>query len=321
MFRTVLCDLLGIQYPIIQGGMAWVATGELAAAVSEAGGLGIIGAGNAPADWVRAEIRKVKALTNKPFGVNVMLMSPFVDEVMAVIVAERVPVISTGAGNPGKYVPSLKEVGTKIIPVVASVALAKRLEKVGVDAVIAEGGESGGHVGEIGTMPLVPQVVDSVKIPVIAAGGIADGRGLIAALALGAVGVQMGTRFMVASECTISGKVKQAIIKAKDRDTVVTGRSTGHPVRCLENKFTRELDTLERNGASIEEIEKLGTGKLKAAMQDGDVQCGSVMSGQIAGWVSREEPAAAIINDIIEGAREVLGSFPMRILMQEEIGK
>ncbi len=320
MFKTVLCDMLGIQYPIIQGGMAWVATGELAAAVSEAGGLGIIGAGHAPADWVRAEIRKVKALTNKPFGVNVMLMSPFVEDVMAVIVAERVPVISTGAGNPGKYVPSLKEVGTKIIPVVASVALARRLEKVGVDAVIAEGGESGGHVGEIGTMPLVPQVVDSVKIPVIAAGGIADGRGLIAALALGAVGVQMGTRFMCARECTISGKVKQAIIKAKDRDTVVTGRSTGHPVRCLENKFTRELEALEKRGASIEEIEELGTGKLKAAMVDGDVQYGSVMSGQIAGWVSREEPAAEIIKDIIEGAREVLGSIPTRLQLQEDRG-
>jgi enoyl-[acyl-carrier protein] reductase II len=313
MFRTVLCDLLGIEYPIMQGGMAWVATGELAAAVSEAGGLGVIGAGHAPADWVRGEIRKIRTITQKPFGVNVMLMSPFVEEIMQVILEEKVPVITTGAGNPGKYIPALKEIGTKIIPVVASVALAKRLEKQGVDAVIAEGGESGGHVGELSTMPLVPQVVDAVKIPVIAAGGIADGRGLVAVLALGAVGVQMGTRFMCASECTVSPKVKAMIIKAKDRDTVVTGKTTGHPVRCLDNKFTRELEGLEKAGASVEDIEKFGVGKLRAAMVEGDVREGSVMAGQIAGWVSKEESAAAIVNDIIEGAREVISSLHKKV--------
>ncbi|HWJ03934.1 MAG TPA: enoyl-[acyl-carrier-protein] reductase FabK [Verrucomicrobiae bacterium] len=313
MFKTVLCDLLNIEYPIIQGGMAWVATGELAAAVSEAGGLGVIGAGQAPAEWVRGEIKKIKSITNKPYGVNVMLMSPFVDQVMEVIIEERVPVITTGAGNPGKYIPALKEIGTKIIPVVASVALAKRLEKQGVDAVIAEGGESGGHVGEISTMPLVPQVVDTVKIPVIAAGGIADGRGLVAALALGAVGVQMGTRFMCATECVISPKTKQAIIKAKDRDTVVTGRATGHPVRCLENKFSREFDQMEKAGTSVEELEKFGTGKLKLAMVDGDINQGSVMAGQIAGWVTKEEPAAAIIKDIVDGAKEVLSGLAHKV--------
>ena len=313
MFKTSLCDLLNIEYPIIQGGMAWVATGELAAAVSEAGGLGIIGSGNAPADWVRAEIRKVKSITNKPYGVNVMLLSPFLEQVMEVIIEERVPVLTTGAGNPGKYIPALKEIGTKIIPVVASVALAKRLERQGVDALIAEGGESGGHVGEISTMSLVPQVVDAVKIPVIAAGGIADGRGLLAALALGAVGVQMGTRFMCASECVISPKVKHLIIKAKDRDTSVTGRSTGHPVRCLTNRFTRELDQMEKEGKSSEEIEEYGTGKLKIAMVDGDVVQGSIMSGQIAGLVTKEEPAAAIIRDIIRGAEEILDSPEKRV--------
>ncbi|MDA8229248.1 MAG: enoyl-[acyl-carrier-protein] reductase FabK, partial [Desulfitobacterium hafniense] len=266
MIRTKICDLLDIEYPIFQGGMAWVATGELAAAVSEAGGLGIIGSGQAPPDWLLREIKKVKSTTKKPFGVNVMMMSPYLEEVMEIIRDERVPVITTGAGNPGKYIPMLKEVGTKIIPVIASVALAKRLEKAGVDALIAEGTESGGHVGEIGTFPLVPQVVDAVDIPVIAAGGILDGRGLLAALALGAEGIQMGTRFMCATECVISPKVKEMIIKAKDRDTVVSGRSTGHPVRCLNNKFTRELGQKEREGVPPEELEKLGVGKLRLAM-------------------------------------------------------
>ncbi|ODA38920.1 Enoyl-[acyl-carrier-protein] reductase (FMN) [Desulfosporosinus sp. BG] len=304
MIRTKICELIGIDYPIFQGGMAWVATGELAAAVSEGGGLGIIGAGHAPADWLRQEIHKVKAVTNKPFGVNVMLMSPFVDEVMQVIIEERVPVITTGAGNPGKYVPMLKEIGTKVIPVVASVALAKRLEKAGVDALIAEGMESGGHIGEIGTFPLVPQVVDAVKIPVIAAGGVVDGRGLIAALALGAEGVQMGTRFMCAEECTISPLIKAKIIQAKDRATVITGRSTGHPVRCLDNHFTREIDEYERQGMAPEEIGKLGVGRLQLAMVDGDVENGSIMAGQIAGAVKRVEPAAYIIRDIIQSAEQ-----------------
>lgn len=302
MIRSKVSELLGIEYPILQGGMAWVATGELAAAVSEAGGLGIIGSGQAPADWVRQEIKKVKAVTGKPFGVNIMLMSPFVEDVMQLIIEERVPVITTGAGNPGKYVPALKEIGTKVIPVVASVALAKRLEKAGVDALIAEGMESGGHVGEISTFPLVPQVVDAVKIPVIAAGGIVDGRGLVAAFALGAQGVQMGTRFMCAQECTVSPKVKEMILKAKDRDTVVTGHSTGHPVRCLDNKFTRELARLEREGCAPEELEVLGAGRMRLAMVDGDTENGSVMAGQVAGAVHNIEPAADIILSVVREA-------------------
>ena len=302
MIKTRICELIKIEYPIFQGGMAWTSTGELVAAVSESGGLGIIGSGQAPADWLREEIRKVKAITKKPYGVNVMLMSPFVDDVMQVILEERVPVITTGAGNPGKYVPMLKEVGTKVIPVVASVALAKRLERAGVDALIAEGMESGGHIGEIGTFPLVPQVVDAVKIPVIAAGGIVDGRGLVAALALGAEGVQMGTRFMCAEECTISPLIKEKIIKAKDRSTVITGRSTGHPVRCLDNRFTREMDQYEREGMSAADLEKLGVGKLRLAMVEGDTENGSIMAGQVAGAVQRIEPAAQIIQDIMQSA-------------------
>ncbi|WP_018211000.1 enoyl-[acyl-carrier-protein] reductase FabK [Desulfitobacterium hafniense] len=312
MIKTRLCDLIGIEYPIFQGGMAWTATGELAAAVSEAGGLGIIGAGQAPADWLRQEIHKIKKVTDKPYGVNVMLMSPFVEDVMQVIVEERVPVITTGAGNPGKYIPMLKEVGTKIIPVVASVALARRLEKAGVDALIAEGMESGGHIGEISTLPLVPQVVDAVSIPVIAAGGIYDGRGMVAALALGAEGVQMGTRFMCAEECTISSKVKEMILKAKDRDTVVTGRSTGHPVRCLGNKLTREFEQLEKEGTDPEVLEKMGAGKLRLAMVEGDTQNGSVMSGQIAGAVQKIEPAATIIQDVMQGSERELARLSQR---------
>ncbi|MGI6119584.1 MAG: enoyl-[acyl-carrier-protein] reductase FabK [Desulfosporosinus sp.] len=302
MIKTKIVELIGIEYPIFQGGMAWVSTGELVAAVSQSGGLGIIGSGQASADWLRKEIRKVKAVTQKPYGVNIMLMSPFVNEVMQVILEERVPVITTGAGNPGKYVPMLKEVGTKVIPVVASVALAKRLEKAGVDALIAEGMESGGHIGEIGTFPLVSQVVDAVKIPVIAAGGVVDGRGLVAALALGAEGVQLGTRFMCAEECTIPTLIKERIIKAKDRATVVTGRSTGHPVRCLDNRFTRQIAQYERDGMPPEEIEKLGVGKSRLAFVEGDIENGSVMAGQIAGAVKRIEPAAQIIQDIMQSA-------------------
>lgn len=302
MIRTKICELVGIEYPIFQGGMAWVSTGELAGAVSEGGGLGIIGSGQAPADWLRQEIQKVKKITRKPFGVNVMLMSPFVDDVMQVILDERVPVITTGAGNPGKYMPSLQEIGTKVIPVVASVALAKRLEKAGADALIAEGTESGGHVGELGTMPLVPQVVDAVDIPVLAGGGIFDGRGLLAALALGAEGIQMGTRFMCAEECTISPKVKEMIIKAKDRDTVVTGRTTGHPVRCLDNKFTKQFAKAESEGMSVPELEKLGAGRLRMAMVEGDIVEGSVMAGQIAGAIQKTESAKAILEDVMESA-------------------
>lgn len=306
MLRTNICDILNIKYPIIQGGMAWTSTAELVAAVSEAGGLGIIGSGQMEGHMVREQIRKTKALTNKPFGVNVMLLNPFLDDVMEVIFAEKVAVITTGAGNPGKYIAKLKEIGTKVIPVVASVALAKRMERVGADAIIAEGMESGGHIGELTTMAIVPQVVDAVKIPVIAAGGIADGRGLVAALALGAQGVQIGTRFIAAEECTVHNNVKAAIIKAKDRSTITTGASTGHPVRCLENKLTRLMAQMEKNNTPAAEIEKMGTGKLKLAMINGDIENGSVMSGQIAGLVTKIQPVTEIIQEIMTGADATL---------------
>ncbi len=299
MLRTRLCDVLNIDYPIIQGGMAWVATAELAAAVSNAGGLGIIGAGNAPGEFVKEQVKKARSLTKRPFGVNVMLLSPFAEDVMQVVYEEKVPVITTGAGNPGKYVDKLKDVGIKVLPVVPSVALAKRMERDGVDAVIAEGTESGGHVGELTTMTLVPQVVDAVDIPVVAAGGIADGRGIVAALALGADGIQMGTRFVASKECTVNQKYKDAIVKAKDRDAVVTGRSTGHPVRVLKNELTREYEKLEKQHVETEILEKLGTGKLKAAAIDGDVKQGSVMSGQIAGMIHDIKPCKQIIDDIM----------------------
>lgn len=306
IIHTVLCDLLKIKYPILQGGMAWVSTAELAAAVSEAGGLGIIGSGQAPAQWVRDQVKKAKQLTSKPFGVNVMLLSPFVDEVMEVIREEQVAVVTTGAGNPGKYVPSLQEKGIRVIPVVASVALAKRLARTGVDALIAEGMESGGHVGELTTMALVPQIVDAVAIPVIAAGGIYDGRGFTAALALGAVGVQMGTRFMCAMECTIHEKVKEMVIKSRDRDTVVTGRSTGHPVRVLHNKLSKKFIEMEEKCLPPDEILKIGVGSLKAAMVDGDIEMGSVMAGQISAMVCKVQPAGEIIGEIMAGAHEVM---------------
>ncbi len=306
MLKTKLCDLLGIEYPIIQGGMAWVATAELAAAVSEAGGMGLIGSGTAPPEWLEEQIAKVKQLTDKPFGVNVMLMSPYAEQIIDIVVREKVSLVTTGAGNPGKYIPRLKEAGTKVIPVIPSVALAQRMERAGVDAVIAEGGEAGGHVGELSTMALVPQVVDAVNIPVIAAGGIFDGRGLVAALALGAVGVQMGTRFMSAEECTIHDNVKQVLIKARDRDTVVTGRSTGHPVRVVKNKLAKKFIELESLGTPPEELEKLGVGKLRAAMVDGDIEYGSVMAGQVCGMIKKVEPVADIIKDIIDGANQVL---------------
>lgn len=306
IIRTRLCELLQIEYPILQGGMAWVSTAELAAAVSEAGGLGIIGSGQAPADWVREQVRKAKQLTVRPFGVNVMLLSPYVDEVMGVIREEKVAVVTTGAGNPGKYVPGLKELGTRVIPVVSSVALAKRLLRSGIDALIAEGMESGGHVGELTTMALVPQIVDAVDVPVIAAGGIYDGRGLAAALALGAVGVQMGTRFMCAAECVIHDRVKEMVLKSKDRDTVVTGRSTGHPVRVLKNKLVRMFEEMESKCLPGEEIEKLGVGRLRDAMVDGDVEMGSVMAGQVCAMVKQIQPARDIVLEVVEGAREIM---------------
>lgn len=300
-----LTKLLEIRYPIIQGGMAWVATGELAAAVSKAGGLGIIGSGNAPADVIKEEILKVKEITDKPFAVNIMLLSPFVDDIVDLVVEEKVPVITTGAGNPGKYIERFKAIGTKVIPVVPSVALAKRMQRLKVDALIAEGNEAGGHIGDLTTMSLIPQIVDAVDIPVIAAGGIADGRGLIASLALGAAGVQLGTRFICSTECTAHENYKQAIINARDRDAVVTGRTTGHPVRNLKNSLTRAMAELEKNGAKKEEIEEYGAGKLRLAVREGDINTGSVMAGQTAGLIKEIKPAKEIIEEIVEQASEV----------------
>ena len=298
--NTRLCELLGIEYPVIQGGMAWVATSELAAAVSNAGGLGIIAAGGAPADVVRTEINKAKTLTDKPFGVNVMLMSPYADDVMQMIMEEKPAVVITGAGNPGKYIEGLKNAGVKIIPVVASVAMAKRLEKSGVDALIAEGTEAGGHIGELTTMVLVPQIADAVEIPVVAAGGIADGRGTVAAFALGAEGVQVGTKFICSTECEAHENYKNAVIKAKDRDAVVTGRSGGAPVRALKNKLTREYERLEKEGASFEEIEALGVGGLRRAFSEGDVEMGSLMAGQSAAMVTEIKTCREIISELMD---------------------
>ncbi|NPA15004.1 MAG: enoyl-[acyl-carrier-protein] reductase FabK [Deferribacteres bacterium] len=306
MFYTKICELCGIEYPIFQGGMAWVSDYHLAAAVSEAGGLGIVAAGHLTPDEVRFQIRKTKELTSKPFGVNIMLMSPYTDELMQLVIEEKVAVVTTGAGNPGKYVKALKDAGIRVIPVVASVALARRMEREGVDAVIAEGMESGGHIGEITTMALVPQVVDAVKIPVIAAGGIGDARGFLAALFLGAEGVQMGTRFALSKECQVHPNWKAMYVKAKDRDTVITGRSTGHPVRIIKNKLARKFEQLERAGASVEELERLGSGALKAAALDGDTEWGSVMAGQIVGMLKEEKSVKEIIDEIINGAHALL---------------
>lgn len=304
--QTELSSLLGTRYPIIQGGMAWVAEYHLAAAVSQAGGLGIIGAANAPAEWVRDQIRKTKERTDKPFGVNVMLMSPYADQVAQVVAEEGVAVVTTGAGNPEKYMEQWKNRNIKVIPVVASVALAKRMERSGADAVVAEGCESGGHVGESTTMALVPQVADAVTIPVIAAGGIADGRGIAAALMLGAKGVQMGTRFVVTKECQVHENYKEKVIKAKDIDTRVTGRSTGHPVRTLRNEMTKKYLELESKGATLEELEYLTLGALRKAVQEGDVKNGSVMSGQIAGLVKEEMTCQELIESLVKEADSLL---------------
>ena len=297
--------MLDIKYPIIQGGMAWIADSSLASAVSNAGGIGII-TGNAPVDWVRSEIRKAKELTDKPFGVNIMLLSETAEDIAKMACEEGVKVVTTGAGNPGKYIDMWKEHGIKVIPVVASVALARRMERSGVDAVIAEGCESGGHVGELTTMALVPQVVDAVSIPVIAAGGIGDGRGAGAAFMLGASGIQVGTRFLVAKECTVSQNYKDRILRAKDIDTQVTGRATGHPVRVIRNKLTRKFQLLEKRNASAAEYEELGRGALSKAAKDGDIDNGSVMAGQIAGLVNKEQSADEIINDIFNGLKDNL---------------
>ena len=304
--KTRITEMLGIEYPVIQGGMAWVAEHHLAAAVSEAGGLGLIGAASAPGEVVREEIRKAKELTKKPFGVNIMLMSPHADDVAKVVVEEGVKVVTTGAGNPGKYMKMWKDAGIIVIPVVASVALAKLMERGGADAVVAEGTESGGHIGESTTMTLVPQVVDAVSIPVIAAGGIADGRGIAASFMLGAEAVQMGTRFVVAKESIVHENYKQRIIKAKDIDTIVTGRSLGHPVRGLRNQMTREYIKMENEGATFEQLELLTLGGLRKAVIEGDVNDGTVMAGQIAGMVKKEQTCKEIIEEIMAEAEQLL---------------
>ncbi len=304
--QTDITKLLGIEYPIIQGGMAWVAEHHLAAAVSEAGGLGLIGGANAPAEVVRNEIREARKLTSKPFGVNVMLMSPHAEDIAKVVVEEGIKVVTTGAGSPEKYMKMWKEAGIVVIPVVASVALARRMERTGADAVVAEGTESGGHIGEATTMTLVPQVVDAVNIPVIAAGGIADGRGLAASLMLGAKAVQMGTRFVVADESIVSEAYKDRIIAAKDIDSAVTGRSHGHPVRSLRNAMTREYSKLEAEGKSFEELEYLTLGTLRKAAMEGDIVHGTVMAGQIAGLVSKKQSAKEIIDEIMSEATNLL---------------
>ena len=305
--KTRITEMLGIEYPIIQGGMAWVAEHHLAAAVSEAGGLGLIGGASAPGEVVREEIRKAKELTKKPFGVNVMLMSPHADDVAKVVVEEGVKVVTTGAGNPAKYMKMWKEAGIIVIPVVASVALAKLMERGGADAVVAEGTESGGHIGESTTMTLVPQVADAVSIPVIAAGGIGDGRGIAAAFMLGAEAVQIGTRFVVANESIVNEKYKERIIKAKDIDSAVTGRSHGHPVRCLRNQMTREYNRLEAEGKSFEELEYLTLGSLRKAVMEGDVVNGTVMAGQIAGLISKEQTCKEMIDEMMAQAETLLG--------------
>lgn len=305
--QTEVTKLLGIEYPIIQGGMAWVAEYHLASAVSNAGGLGLIGAASAPADWVREQIRKAKELTGQPFGVNIMLMSPYADEVAKIVAEEGVKVVTTGAGNPEKYMKMWKEAGVKVIPVVASVALAKRMERSGADAVVAEGCEAGGHIGESTTMVLVPQVADAVNIPVIAAGGIADGRGIAAAFMLGAKGVQMGTHFVVTEESQVHDNYKERIIKARDIDSRVTGRTTGHPVRALRNEMTKQYIELENKGAGFEELEQLTLGGLRRAVVDGDVVNGSVMAGQIAGMVKERLTCKELIDKLVKETDGIIG--------------
>lgn len=303
--------MLGIDCPVIQGGMAWIADASLASAVSRAGGLGIIAAGNAPADVVRSQIRAVRQVTDRPFGVNIMLLSPYAPEIAELVVEEKVPVVTTGAGNPGSYMQEWKNAGIKILPVVPSVAYARRMEKLGADAVIAEGTEAGGHIGEITTMVLVPQIVDAVSLPVAAAGGIADGRTMAAAFMLGAAGVQVGTRFLVADECTVHDNYKQKVIDAKDTDSAVTGRATGHPVRCLKNSLVREFKELEIKAASLEEYEQLGSDRLRRAAREGDVVTGSVMAGQSAGLVKQRQSAKEILREICSEAEALLaGGHP-----------
>ena len=309
MFKTVICDLFGIKYPIIQGGMAHVATAELVSAVSNAGGLGIIGAGAAEPGWVREQIHLTRKQTDKPFGVNILLISPFAKQVIDVVLEERVAMVTTGAGNPGPYIPRFKEVGIKVMPVVASVALARRLERAGVDAFVAEGMESGGEIGQITTMALVPQVVDAVKLPVVAAGGIADGRGLVAALALGAHGVQMGTRFVTSKECIAHPAYKQAVLDASDRSTVISGQSTGYPIRALENKLIHEFWEKEKSGVSIEEIMEFGVGRVRLGLIEGDLENGTLLAGQIAGMIREIKPVKAIIEDMMAEAEAIIAQL------------
>lgn len=300
-----ICEILNIKYPIFQGGMAWVSDSSLAAAVSNAGGLGIIAGANAPASYIREQIRETKKLTDKPFGLNIMLLSENADELAKMVIEEGVKVVTTGAGNPGKYIESWKNAGIKVIPVVASVALAKRMERAGADAVIAEGCEAGGHIGKLTTMVLLPQVVDAVTIPVIGAGGIGDGRGIAAVFMLGAQGVQVGTRFLVSDECTIHENYKNAVIKAKDIDTVVTGRITGHPVQVIKNKLAKEYLSLEGKNATLDELEELGRGALAKAVKDGDIHNGSLMAGQISGLISKKQSVKEIIEEMFNQYEEL----------------
>ncbi len=305
--KTQICDLFNIKYPIFQGGMAWIADASLAAGVSNAGGLGIIAAGNAPAEYVKGEIQKAKSLTDKPFGVNIMLQSPFADDIAKLVIDEKVEVVTTGAGLPTKYMKDWISAGIKVVPVVPSIAIAKVVERAGAVAVIAEGGESGGHIGEISTLSLVPQIVDTVSIPVIAAGGIADGRGIAAVYMLGARGVQLGTKFLVAHECNVHQNYKDAIIKAKEIDTMATGRRLGHPVRAIKNKFTREYLKREYNSdISDEELESFGTGALKRAAVDGDFDSGCFMAGQICSMVKKESSCKDIIEELFSQADTLL---------------
>ncbi|QUA54133.1 enoyl-[acyl-carrier-protein] reductase FabK [Aristaeella lactis] len=306
MIQSAICEMLGIRYPVFQGGMAWIADAKLAAAVSNGGGLGIIAAGNAPGDYVRQQVREARKLTGKPVGVNIMLLSPFAEEVARVVTEEKVEVVTTGAGNPSAYIKDWLAAGIKVIPVVASVAMAKLMTRLGASALIAEGGESGGHVGELTTMVLVPQVCDATNLPVIAAGGIADGRGMAAAFMLGACGVQMGTRFLSAEECTIHPSYKEKILKATDLCTMVTGRRLGHPVRSLRTPFAREYAKAEYGGMPDENLEALGRGALRLAVQEGDSEKGCFLSGQIAAMVRKEQPAAEIIREVAEGAEPLL---------------
>ncbi|MDD3365379.1 MAG: nitronate monooxygenase [Syntrophomonas sp.] len=306
LIHTSICKLLDIQYPLIQGGMAWIAGGKLAAAVSEAGGMGTIGSGNAPASWLQEEIRTAREITSRHFAVNLVLTSPYLKENLELIIREKIPVVATGGGNPGPFMGMLKDAGIKVMPVVASVALARRLERLGADALVIEGVESGGHVGEMTTMCLVPMVADEVKVPIIAAGGIADGRGVVAALALGAQGAQLGTRFICSLEANVHPAYQEKVIKVRDRSTVVCGTSTGHPVRAIQNSFTREYLKVEKAGADLEELIKLGSGRYPLAAVEGDMDNGSILAGQVSGLVKKVQSSAEIVEEIMAEARAIL---------------